>query len=58
MQARKTALEKTYKSAKKEAKSLQQKLDNVEQYIGHYSNKRTIPQPDLSQNRYHNNNRR
>ena len=35
MQARKTVLEKTYKSAKKEAQSLQQKLANVEQYMGH-----------------------
>ena len=35
MQAQKMILEKTYKSAEKEAKSLQQKFDNVEQYIGH-----------------------
>ena len=34
MQARKTTLEKTYKSAEKEAKALQQKLANVEQYVG------------------------
>ncbi|MCR5789984.1 MAG: relaxase/mobilization nuclease domain-containing protein [Lachnospiraceae bacterium] len=37
MQAQKTALEKTYKSAEKEAKSLQQKHRNIEQYIGHES---------------------
>ena len=34
MQARKPALENTYKSAEKEAKSLQQKYANVEQYLG------------------------
>ena len=34
MQARKADLEKKYKSAEKEAKSLQQKSANVEQYIG------------------------
>ena len=34
MQARKQALEKTYKIAEKEAQALQQKLTNVEQYIG------------------------
>ena len=33
MQARKATLEKTYKSAEKEAKALQQKMANVEQYI-------------------------
>lgn len=30
-------VEKTYKSAEKEAKSLQQKHRNIEQYIGHES---------------------
>ena len=34
MQARRTILEKTYKSAEKEAQSLQQKMDNVQQYVG------------------------
>ena len=34
MQARKVVLEKTYKSAEKEAQSLQQKMANVEQYLG------------------------
>ena len=34
MQARKTILEKTYKSAEKEAQSLHQKMDNVQQYVG------------------------
>lgn len=34
MLARKSALENTYKSAEKEAKSLQQKYANVEQYLG------------------------
>ena len=31
---RKTILEKTYKSAEKEAQNMQQKLNNVEQYLG------------------------
>ena len=35
MQSQKAILEKTYKSAEKEARSLQQKMANVEQYIGH-----------------------
>ena len=34
MQARKSSLEKTYKYAEKEAKTLQQKMANVEQYVG------------------------
>ena len=34
MQARKSTLERTYKSAEKEAKALQQKMANVEQYVG------------------------
>ena len=34
MLARKSALENTYKSAEKEAKSPQQKYANVEQYLG------------------------
>ena len=34
MQARKATLERTYKSAEKEAKALQQKMANVEQYVG------------------------
>ncbi len=34
MQARKATLERTYKSAEKEAKTLQQKMANVEQYVG------------------------
>ena len=33
MQARKATLERTYKSAEKEAKTLQQKMANVEQYV-------------------------
>lgn len=35
MQARKSILEKTYKSAENDAKTLQQKMANVEQYLGH-----------------------
>ena len=35
MLSRKLQLEKTYKSAEKEAESLKQKLSNVEQYIGY-----------------------
>ncbi|MBR3516863.1 MAG: hypothetical protein IKO10_11165 [Lachnospiraceae bacterium] len=35
MQACKADLEKKYKSAEKDAKDLQQKLSNVEQYVGH-----------------------
>ena len=35
MQARKSVLEKTYKSAENDAKTLQQKMANVEQYLGH-----------------------
>ena len=35
MQARKSILEKTYKSAENDAKALQQKMANVEQYLGH-----------------------
>ena len=34
MLTRKTILEKTYKSAEKEAQNMQQKLNNVEQYLG------------------------
>jgi len=34
MQARKSVLERTYKSSEKEAKTLQQKYYNVEQYLG------------------------
>ena len=34
MQAHKAVLEKTYKSSEKEASSLQQKMANVEQYLG------------------------
>lgn len=34
MQARRTTLENTYNSAEKEAKALQQKMANVEQYVG------------------------
>ena len=34
MQVRKATLEKTYKSAEKEAQSLQKKMANVENYIG------------------------
>ena len=34
MQVRKSLLEKTYKSAEEETKSLQQKYSNVEQYLG------------------------
>ena len=33
MQARKATLESTYKSAEKEARALQQKMANVEQYL-------------------------
>ena len=35
MQARKSILEKTYKLAESDAKALQQKMANVEQYLGH-----------------------
>ena len=34
MQTRKATLERTYKSAEKNAKALQQKMANVEQYVG------------------------
>ena len=34
MQSRKTILEKTYKSAENEVQSLQQKMDNVQKYVG------------------------
>ena len=34
MQARKATLERTYKSSEKDAKTLQQKMANVEQYVG------------------------
>lgn len=34
MQSRKSVLERTYKTAEKEAKTLQQKYSNVEQYLG------------------------
>ncbi len=34
MLTRKTILEKTYKSAEKEAQNMQHKLNNVEQYLG------------------------
>ena len=45
MQDRKATLEKTYKSAEKEAQSLQQKIANVEQYL----NKDATLQGNLSQ---------
>ncbi|MCR5235578.1 MAG: hypothetical protein K6E34_00065 [Lachnospiraceae bacterium] len=49
MQARKAVLEKTYKSAEKEAQSLQQKMANVEQYLGQDI---SIPSKEtISQNR-------
>ena len=35
MQSQKAILEKTYKSTENEVRSLQQKMANVEQYIGH-----------------------
>ena len=47
MQARKVVLEKTYKTAEKEAQSLQQKMANVEQYLGRENTKRDTP-PDPS----------
>ena len=34
MQSRKAMLEKTYKTAEKDAKDLHQKLTNIENYIG------------------------
>lgn len=49
MQARKATLDKTYKSAEKEAKDLQEKLDNVQHFLGyelqfqHTSKNRNIP---------------
>ena len=46
MQARKAELEKTYKSAEKEAKDLQQKLTNVEQYIGKDRSQDQIKTPE------------
>ena len=47
MQARKAILEKTYKSAEKEAKALQQKMANVEQYVGK-DNSRDLEQQQLN----------
>lgn len=49
MQARKATLDKTYKSAEKEAKDLQEKSDNVQHFLGyklqfqHTSKNRNIP---------------
>ena len=54
MQARKATLEKTYKSAEKEAKALQQKMANVERYVGR-DNSRDHDQQQI--NTYHNNGR-
>ena len=47
MQTRKTALERTYKSAEKEVKMLQQKMLNVEQFIG-YSIAKDVQQTSLN----------
>lgn len=48
MQSRKSVLERTYKTAEKEAKTLQQKYSNVEQYLGtnRISEYRQHPQND------------
>ena len=48
MQSRKSVLERTYKTAEKEAKTLQQKYSNVEQYLGtnRVSEYRQHPQND------------
>ncbi len=52
MQARKSVLEKTYKAAEKEAKELQQKMENVSQYIGQdISAARSLQQQTQSQDR-------
>ncbi|MCR5650802.1 MAG: hypothetical protein K6F86_06425 [Lachnospiraceae bacterium] len=54
MQARKSSLERTYKSAEKDVKALQQKLSNITQYMGKEItvNKEQSPQ---QQNITHNN---
>ncbi|MCR5128858.1 MAG: rlx protein, partial [Lachnospiraceae bacterium] len=52
MLERKSVLEKTYKSAEKEAKELQQKMENVSQYIGQdISAARSLQQQTQSQDR-------
>jgi len=49
MQARKATLDKTYKSAEKEVKDLQEKSDNIQHFLGyelqfqHTSKNRNIP---------------
>ncbi len=54
MQARRTNLEKTYKSAEKEATSLQQKLSNVTQYLGRndsHNQEHSLHQTNISHNK-------
>lgn len=48
MQKQKTALENKFKNAEKEAKSLQQKLSNVEQYVEYGHSRDNIPLPEIS----------
>lgn len=50
MQARKATLERTYKSAEKEAQSLQQKMTNVEQYLGQDKSIEQQKSPDDREN--------
>ncbi len=51
MQVRKAILEKTYKSADNETRSLQQNMANVAQYIGHY-----IPEDKLQEQEHNKSN--
>lgn len=48
MQKQKTALENKFKNAEKEAKSLQQKLSNVEQYVEYGHSRDNTPLPEIS----------
>ena len=52
MQARKTTLERSYKSAEKDANALQQKLSNVTQYMGRdISHEQSIQQDNSHHNK-------
>ena len=48
MQKQKTALENKFKNAEKEAKSLQQKLSNVEQYVEYGHSRDNTHLPEIS----------
>ena len=52
MQARKATLERSYKSAEKDANALQQKLSNVTQYMGRdISHEQSIQQDNSHHNK-------